>query len=62
MIGVRTFELGIGFPLAAQILPFVFRGQVLSLVLVLLVLVLAPILGSAIAVFLAYILYALFRN
>ena len=40
-----TLELGIGLSLAALILYFVFRNQVSSLVLVLLVVVLAPILG-----------------
>ncbi len=59
MIGVGTFELGAGLPLAAMILYFAFRDQASSLVLVLLVVVLAPILGIGIAVFLAFALYAL---
>ncbi len=37
--------MGVGLPLAAMIIYFVFRDQVSSLVLVLLVVVLAPILG-----------------
>jgi hypothetical protein len=59
MIGVGTFELGVGLPLADLILYFVFRNQASSLILVLLVVVLAPILGIIIAVFLAYARYAL---
>lgn len=58
MIGVGPFELGLGLclaALAALIVYFVFRDQVSSLGLVLLVVVLAPIL----AVFLAYAQYAL---
>ncbi len=35
MIGVGTFELGVGLLLAAMIVYFVFRNQVSSLVLVL---------------------------
>jgi multisubunit Na+/H+ antiporter MnhG subunit len=45
MVGAGAFELGVGLPLAAMIIYFVFRDQVSSLVLVLLVVVLAPILG-----------------
>ena len=45
MVGAGIFELGVGLPLAAMIIYFVFRDQVSSLVLVLLVVVLAPILG-----------------
>lgn len=53
------FELGVRLPLAALILYFAFRGQVSSLVLVFLVVVLASILGIVIAALLAYTLYAL---
>jgi len=59
MIGVGTFELGVGLLLAALILYFVFRNRVSSLVLVLLVAVLTPILGIVIAVYFAFALYAL---
>ncbi len=59
MIGVGTFELGVGLPLAAMIVYFAFRDQASSLVLVLLVVVLASILGIIIAAFLAYALYVL---
>ncbi len=58
MIGVGTFELGVGLPLAAIIVYFAFRDQASSLVLVLLVVLLASILGIIIAAFLAYALNA----
>ena len=45
--------------MAVLILYLVFRSQVSSLLLVLLVVVLTPIPGIAIALFLAYVLYAL---
>ena len=45
MIGVGTFELGVGLSMAALILYFVFRDQVSPLILVLLVVVLSPIPG-----------------
>ena len=59
MIGVGIFELGVGLILAALVLYFALRGLVSSWVLVLIVLVLAPILGLAIATLLAFALYAL---
>ena len=59
MIGVGTFELGVGLSLAVLPLYFVFRDPVPSLVLVLLVVVLAPILGVVTAACLAHVVHAL---
>ena len=53
MIGVGTFELGIGLPLGTLILYFVFRGRASSAP-VLLVVALALILGIFIAALVAY--------
>ena len=59
MVGVGTFEVGIGLSFAALNIYFVFRDRVSPLVLVLLGVALAPILGVVIAAAVAYALYAL---
>jgi hypothetical protein len=62
MIGVGTFELGVGLLVAVLIDYFAFRDRASTVGLVLLVIMLTQIVGFVVAVLESYVFYALVAN